>query len=439
MGSESSGLWLEGPGKQTNGSVASVMRSASPALVMRILFALASTGALGGCAATREEGPEEGVTLSKPFEIVRTDSLSPMLAYKFEKLAKIDPANSHAGDTAGQTLSLFGREDLIAVSSGDYGSSGCAPLAPALDVFDEIVRRARLTSIVIVNESHERSNHRGFITELVGRLRPLGYDTLAMEALSNPPAGTPERYLPAIVKQPDLPFLEDEDGFYVSEAGFGRLGRQAKALGYRFLPYELNEEDGLPADASRNDRIAVREEGQARNLASFVREHPGVKLVIHVGYSHAAEVLRPDGAKWMAARVKEKTGIDPLTISQTSCRGGGETMRLSALPSSEPAGTFDLLVDHPTARFTHGRPEWRKQAGDRAVSIPHGLRPTAGWRVIEARPLGEPVTSVPMERVAIRPGEDIALMLPPGRYHLRAIDVTRTDQKRSTTSSQTQK
>jgi hypothetical protein len=43
--------------------------------------------------------------------------------------------------------------------------------------------------------------------------------------------------------------------------------------------------------------------------------------------------------------------------------------------------------------------------------------------VIEARPLGEPDLSVPMDRVAIRPGEDIALLLPPGRYALRAIDV----------------
>ena len=52
-----------------------------------------------------------------------------------------------------------------------------------------------------------------------------------------------------------------------------------------------------------------------------------------------------------------------------------------------------------------------------------------GWRVIEARPLGEPVASVPMDRVAIRPGEDIALMLPPGRYRLRVIDVARYERE----------
>lgn len=115
--------------------------------------------------------------------------------------------------------------------------------------------------------------------------------------------------------------------------------------------------------------------------------------------------------------------IDPLTISQTTCHGGGSTTRLAALPADEPPGTFDLVVDHPTARFVRGRPAWRIAAGDTPVSIPAQLRPTTGWRVIEARPDGEPPASVPMDRVAIRPGEDVALMLPPGRYRLRVIDV----------------
>jgi hypothetical protein len=34
-----------------------------------------------------------------------------------------------------------------------------------------------------------------------------------------------------------------------------------------------------------------------------------------------------------------------------------------------------------------------------------------------------------MDRVAIRPKEDVALMLPPGRYRLRAIDVTWSNPK----------
>ncbi|MES2420381.1 MAG: hypothetical protein V4595_03685 [Pseudomonadota bacterium] len=356
--------------------------------------------------------------------------MSPAIASKIEDLARIDPAQPLADPMAMQTLSLFGREDLIAPVSDSYKPTMCAPLTPATPPLEEIVRRARLTSIVIVNESHERSEHRGFTTQIARRLRALGYDTMAIETLSNPPAGVPERYLPAFLVRPSLPYFEDGDGHYLSEAGFGRLGRQVKMLGYRLLPYEMTGDGGLPQDASSDQRVAVREEIQARNLALFIREHPRAKMLIHVGYSHAGEVPRADGARWMATRLKQKTGIDPLTISQTTCRGGSDTVHLSMLPAKEMAGTFDLVVDHPSARFASGRPDWRKAAGDRLVAIPRELRPATGWRVIEARPIGEPDTSVPVDRVAIRPNEEIALMLPPGRYHVRTIDVT-PDRKES--------
>jgi len=124
----------------------------------------------------------------------------------------------------------------------------------------------------------------------------------------------------------------------------------------------------------------------------------------------------------MAARLKAKTGIDPLTISQTTCRGSAAAMRLAAMPAGEPRGMFDLVIDHPDARFVPGRPVWRQRVGDRVVALPVALRPTSGWRVVEARGVGEPADAVPLDRVAIRAGEDVALMLPPGRYALRVID-----------------
>ncbi len=347
------------------------------------------------------------------------------LADKLESLARIDPDHPVTPDGDMQTLSLFGREDLIAASSDDFKPTYCAPVASTSGVIAEIESRARRTSVVIINESHERSVARGFTAEVARRLRRLGYDTLALEALSNPPAAVPRRYLPSFLKHPELPYLSDDDGHYISEVGYGRLGRQAKALGYRLLQYEDNAHNDLSANVSAARRIALREEAQASNLASFLKAHPTARLLVHVGYSHATEVPHPDGTTWMAARLKEKTGIDPLTISQTTCRGGSDRIRLAALPSDQPAGTFDLVVDHPSERFTRGRPDWRRASGDRIVAIPRTLRPLNGWRVIEARPVGEPETSVPLDRVAIRPDEDIALMLPPGRYSVRAIDVPR--------------
>lgn len=124
---------------------------------------------------------------------------------------------------------------------------------------------------------------------------------------------------------------------------------------------------------------------------------------------------------WMAARFKEKTGIDPLTVSQTACRGGSGTVHLSALPSAQPAGTFDLVVDHPCERFTRGRPPWRQETGDQVVDIPLTLRPIKGWRVIEVCRRSSHFGSV--DRVAIRPGVNVALILPLGRYGLTIIDL----------------
>lgn len=376
---------------------------------------------LGAPSMAQEKHPAQGVRFVGPVERVAAASL-PEQSPTITLLAAIDPMHPLDQEAAGQTLSLFGREDLIAASSTDYQANRCAPLKAAPDVLTKIERRARKTSVVIINESHERSEHRGFSTALATRLRPLGFDTLALETLSPSMPGTPEQYLPSFVRQPTLPYFEDGDGHYLSEAGYGRLGRRAKALGYHLLAYEFIDEHQA-ADATMEQRIATREEGQARNLAAYVHDHPGAKLLIHVGYSHATEAPRADGTRWMAARFKEMTGIDPLTISQTVCRGGSGKVQLSALPADEPAGTFDLVVDHPTARFVHGRPAWRQQAGDLPVSIPRALYPTNGWTVVEARPVGEPAASVPMDRIAIRAGDDVALMLPPGRYQLRVIDM----------------
>lgn len=396
--------------------------------MLRALLSLTTLAALIGCATTRDAGIGDRIALVEPYETITAAGV-PKLKWPLETLAMVDPADPLAEDFNTQTLSLFGREDLIAATSGSYKPTRCAAFATAGDPLDEIVRRARATSVVIVNESHERSEHRGFSAQIAARLRPLGYDTLAIETLSNPQPDTEPRFLPAYVTRPDQPYFEDGDGYYLVEAGFGRFGRKAKALGYHFVPYEMNFDDGLPQDAPVARRIAVREEAQSSALARFIAGHPGVKLLVHVGYSHAREIPTTNGDVWMAARLKAQTGIDPLTISQTTCQGGSAAVHLAAAPAADDAGAFDLIVDHPDAHFVRGRPEWRVRAGDRPVTIPRKLRPTTGWRVIEARPVGEPSTSIPIDRVAIRAGEDIALMLPPGRYRLRAIDVPPSPKK----------
>lgn len=388
---------------------------------------LAAALALGSVAvhSTALDAPT-GIALVGEASHVLQSQVRGYLQVKLANLARIDPADPLADENAEQTLSLFGREDLIAAISADYQPNHCQALATHVDPLSEIVRRGRQTSIVIINESHARSDHRGFIADVARALRSIGYDTLAIETLVNNAPDLKPAYRAPFILRPQLPYFSDDDGFYLAEAGFGRLGREAKALGYQLLPYEMVFTGPPSANVSRAQQIAEREEAQASTLATFVKAHPNAKLLVHVGYHHALEIPTAEGDTWMAARLKAKTGIDPLTISQTTCRGGGDTTHLAELPDDLPKGSFDLVVDHPTARFVQGRPAWRVAAGDEPVAIPASLRPTTGWRVIEARPVGEPDASVPMDRVAIRPGDTVALMLPPGRYALRVIDVGRS-------------
>lgn len=95
--------------------------------------------------------------------------------FRLKALARFDPAHPLAGEPNLQTFSLFGREDLIAATSDDYQPTACPPAKGTGEVLNEIVQRARKTSVVIINEGHERSEHRGFTPALLGPLHAEGY------------------------------------------------------------------------------------------------------------------------------------------------------------------------------------------------------------------------------------------------------------------------
>lgn len=221
-----------------------------------------------------------------------------------------------------------------------------------------------------------------------------------------------------------LPYPRDVDGHYVREAAFGRLLRTVKRLDYVLVPYE----DGRPRDPDLTvaESIARREAFQAQALAdALAAAGPDARLLVHVGYSHAREtpIRFADGREdlWMAARLRMLTGIDPLTISQYQCRDASREMRLAGTGPDAPEGAFDFVVAHPVTRFSGHRPVWRAGSGDKRVPVPATLVPRQGAHIVEARPVGEPDSAVPMVRVLVFPGEAVDLLLPPGHYRLRAV------------------
>ncbi|MFP3943729.1 MAG: hypothetical protein ACLFWF_07540, partial [Alphaproteobacteria bacterium] len=277
-----------------------------------------------------------------------------LLRSQFEQIMR-EPGKEFDGGLRDQAFSILGREDLIAQQSRSYAAQTCEPGATAADPLTAIVSAARRHRVVIINEAHDWSAHRAFIEDVASALAKEGFSTYAAETFQFEPGREPR------------PYLRNEEGYYSREATYGRLARTVLALGYKLVPYEQKlifaseEEKAAYRELPSSKRIARREEEQANNLiARFFDRNKKAKILIHVGYSHAREVpqTRKDGKTtlvWMAARLKQKTGIDPLTIDQTFCRGSSGKIRLGAEPQRPqlPPGSFDLYVDHPLPEFEH--------------------------------------------------------------------------------------
>lgn len=377
--------------------------------------------ASGLLAASCSTPPTPEISYKIDGVIALEDLQNPPFWFRMLKAMPADPADWT--DRENQVLSIFGREAL-ATSYGGFKDTPCTMAATNEDPLSLIRRKARDTSIVMINESHTRTDTRAFIGDVAVALREEGYTHFAAEGFGNGP-GFAFR-----LDKIERSYPQDKDGPYMSEASYGRLFRQIKDLGYTTVAYELYQ--NVTADPSDSfAQINERDEAQAENLMEAVlREAPGTKILIHVGYSHLRETLvQRDGVvvgKWLGLRLKEKTGIDPLTISQTHCQSGGP-FGLSGPPESAADNPFaDIFINRAPPEFVRGRPGWRVERGDMLVDIPEALLPTDDWHVVEARAASEPDDATPMDRVLVLPGEDVALALPPGKYRLRAVSIGRS-------------
>jgi hypothetical protein len=303
--------------------------------------------------------------------------------------------------------------------------------AEVRDAVREIAARAAHTRVVILNEAHDSPRDRAFAREVARALRPLGYRLFAAEAFAND--ADPAAAARAMERLARDGFPRRTTGHYVLDPLFADLVRQALALGYRPFAYE---EAGFGRAGSVADQIARREQTQAENLAGILRANPAARMLVYVGYSHAAEApLAGYGStnEWMAARLKRLTGIDPLTVDQTvidetSARRRAyrdlAAPRLHGRPGilfragmpmveGEYAGLVDLQVVHPPLRIVGGRPDWMRRIGRRPVAIPRRLLPARGRRLIQAFVAGEPEDAIPLDQIVVEAGRPPPpLMLP---------------------------
>lgn len=298
-----------------------------------------------------------------------------------------------------QYLSMLGREHLFEQPA----RRTCAPLmrdGAVVDPVEEIARRAAAARLVIVNEAHERPQHRDFIARIALRLRVEGFSIYAAET-----------FLPAVREERSWPSLRD--GTYSQEPVFGALLRAVRATGYRLIDYEDLSE--LPERATQQEQIAWREAEQARNIRRILDDNPDARVLVHVGLYHLLEQPDARGNAWMAQRLKQETGIDPLTIDQTVYAAPGDDY-VFCDPARTPSPNVDIRIGSPEVTFEYGRPSWRLRAGQRPTPIPVALQRRGENVIVEARLLTEPDDAVPVDRVLIRPTEMMMLMLPPGHY-----------------------
>jgi len=325
-------------------------------------------------------------------------------------------------------------------SASEAASIAHARLA---DPIAEIVKRARATRIVILNEDHWVPRDRAFALQVAHALRPLGYDVLAAETFRNSPQPALAEEMRAKLERDGYP--RRDSGYYTQDPVFGDFVRRALHLGFHPVLYETT--NYVPG-ATRYDSIVQRDQDEAENLlARALKAYPRSKILIYVGFHHATEAPMPfeDGKtiEWMAARLKRMSGTDPLTIDQTvlsplsggnpalyalvapRLRGRSAMLMADGVPLvlGEYAGKVDLQVAHPAAARMDGRPDWLRSMGRRPVAVPANLIPQKGTRLIKAYIAAEAEDAVPVDQVLVTAGKPLPkLMLPRGRIRYAVED-----------------
>lgn len=283
-----------------------------------------------------------------------------------------------------------------------------------------VAARAETARVVMVNEVHHEASGRLLTLELLPLLYDRGFRYFAAETLNANDAALGERGYPV-----------DSSGVYSREPVFGALIREAARLGYTLVPYEMEDGDGVEGDTLTYQQR--RDYEQARHLAErTVEADPDARVLVHAGYAHVNEAPTD---RWspMAHYFRQRTGIDPLTVSQTSVgEASGPRFEHPDYRAADAAGLLgprpvvlllpdgrpfepaerpvDLQVFRPRAGDAYGRPAWLAALPGRVpvrVDVPDCPRTC---EVTVRRP-GESPEAVPLDRVATT-GGPVTLYVP---------------------------
>lgn len=246
-----------------------------------------------------------------------------------------------------------------AISKKDYKPSASDSLILASayiqNAKDYILQRSKNEKILIINEAHHNPKHRTFTRSLLKELYNNGYRYLGLEAISDT----------AVNKRN---YAIQSSGYYTAEPEFGNLIHEAKNLGFTIFGYE--------ASTGKNGK--EREIEQAKNIHEFMKLNNDGKYLIHCGFDHVYENAVKNWEKAMAGRLKEYSGIDPLTIDQVKLSEHSKASLnhyfLNSTREKEPfilkktddtllnvlnePRQTDIQIIHPPTEFKNERPTW---------------------------------------------------------------------------------
>jgi hypothetical protein len=409
--------------------------------IARMSAATAATGVLLAAAALQAFAamPEQAIVSSRIATFFSRLNAQPdnyaRLRYASLRRANADPQLRQVVDQILVTeWSMFGR---IADAEAGFNISersrptdaplpepGAWKAVPAADYIAGAVAGRR---IVVDNEAHHRPETRLLTLALLPKLRALGFDHFAIEALDPADTGLAARGYPT-----------EQSGYYIQEPLYGEIVREALRLGYVVHAYE-------PADAGLLT-AQDRETGQARALQAVLAQDPHARLFIHAGYAHADKVpgRLPDNARPMAAELARLTGIEPYTVDQTMLGSGDisdTASPYSRIVQSFPVRAPSVLVpraggpawsfrpDHndATVLLAHAdpddmRPAWLSRGGlRRPFRIKSNVCSGSFPCLFEAFHATEGDDAIPADQFVLMNDADARwpLYLPPGRYRLR--------------------
>jgi hypothetical protein len=274
--------------------------------------------------------------------------------------------------------------------------------------------------LVVIMEAHTVSEHRAWIEQTLASFRAAGFTHYFAETIGESGSTLKSRGYPTT-----------RTGYYTDDPRFGNLVRTAIRLGFELGGYDLAD-----------NQFNRREEYQAATIAERFSSRPDIKMVVHAGHAHVFKHEVLNVGRYMASRLREKTGVEPFTIWQLSNQLPNDvypTLIRQIGPITEPVmlvppprhvsealfpestvhPAVDAVVVHPP-RIGREPTDRRGAFTDQMTRVP-GVWLGNQWPVvIAAIPDGEPDNAIALDQIMLRPGEtDFELWLPPTDYTIR--------------------